>query len=171
MSTFQCRPSILLRPKKAANPESAHVATQHLELEHQKEEARLNLKRDQRLAREHVRGQQLWGSASDKAELAAAERREHEAQRDARRRAEEAERAERARLQACMKHSEAASRRAELAKIEAKKEYLQQLRNDNYQLAEQRKHIAAHQREEEKTTAAQNATQPNFLSKFGRHAF
>jgi hypothetical protein len=133
MSSFQARPSILLRKKK--DPSSSLSNNQHLELEHEREEAKLAAKRDLRQQREHVRGQQLWGTSADKAELAQKERAEHDAQLAARRRIEDAERQEHARLKQDMVQREADVRRAELAKIEAKREYLAQLRDDNYRVS------------------------------------
>lgn len=129
MAAFHARPSILLRPKKA--PGSTMNNSQHLEMEHAREEARLAAKREQRQQREHVRGQQLWGDASDKAELAAQNRADHDAQREARRRLADAERAQQQQLSQQMQQREAETRRAEMAKIEAKREYLARLREDN----------------------------------------
>lgn len=121
MSSFQARPSILLRKKKDAT--SSLSNEQHLEVEHEREEARLAAKRDARQQREHVRGQQLWGDKNDKAELAQKERAEHEKQFEARRAQQEAERAAHQRLQADMLQRDNDVRRAEEAKIEGQTQH------------------------------------------------
>lgn len=164
------RPSILLRPKKVSST-AAVSNSQHMEMEHEREEAKLAAKRDLRQQREVARGQQLWGSPAEKAELARNERAEHDAQRDARRMAEDRARQDADRAHREMLAKEQETRRAELAKIEAKRQYLATLRDDNARLAEQRQSTAKYQREEEKAVAAQAANQPTFLSKFGRHAY
>lgn len=143
---------------------------QHMELEHGREEARLAAKRDLRQQREQLRGQQLWGSASEKAELASRERAEHDALLASRREQAAAERAAHERLQAEMHARERDVRQAELAKVEAKREYLAQLRDENFRLAEQRRTMQQYQRAEEKAVDQQNRG-AGFLDKFGRHAY
>ena len=168
MSSLQIRPSILLRKKR--DPSTVLSNSQHLEFEHEREEARLQAKRELRAQREHVRGQQLWGSSSDKAELAARERAEHDALLDARRRLAERERAESQKLAHEMAQREQDVRQAELAKLEQKRAYLATLRDENNRLAEMRRQIEHNKRQEEKVMAQQNAG-ATLLDKFGRHAY
>ncbi len=67
------RPSILLRPKKVASAAAISNST-HMQMEHEREEARLAAKRDARAQREQERGQRLWGDPEEKAHLAAQDR-------------------------------------------------------------------------------------------------
>ena len=168
MSSFQARPSILLR--KVKEPSSSLSNNEHLQLEHDREEAKLAAKRELRQQREEHRGKQLWGDAAAKAELAAKERAEHDALLESRRRNQDLDRAEQDRLTQMMHQREADVRRAEMAKIEQKRAYLSQLRDDNHRLAEQRKNIKEYQREEEKALSQQHKG-ATILDKFGRHAY
>jgi hypothetical protein len=170
-SAFNVRPSILLRPRKVQSA-AAINNDQHLTLEHEREEARLAAKRDLRAQREAERGAALWGSPAEKADLAARERRAHEDQMAARRAAEELEREDGARAHRELMHKEHALRAAEAAKLESKRAYLAQLKEDNYRLSQQRNDMARYAREEEKAEATRASQQPDgLLNKFGRHAY
>jgi len=169
------RPSILLRPKKPSpDPSNTSVfihTAGSARLEYEREQQSLEKKRQQRAQREHVRGQELWGDKQDKAELAARARAEHDRFIASRREVAERERADAMRVQQEALQREEQSRREEQARIEAKKAYLAQLRDENNRLAEQRRAAAAAEHQQDQARMKQHYQESTFLDRFGRHAY
>ena len=164
------RPSILVRPKRVAS--AATLAnSSHLEVEHERAEQRLQAKREVRMQREEQWGKKLWGNHEEKAQLASEERAAHEELMNRKRLDDEFHRAEQFKISQTNLQYEEAVRQAERARLDAKREYLARLRDDNYQLSQQRQQIKQEQRKEEIHFVNQfQNDQSAVLNKFGRHA-